>query len=809
MELTRTHTAYGYDAGAPNSDTSADGGPYMLTTSQTVSASVGDGIPGTATADARTTTYSYGNSTTNIGWTLGTPLTTVTDPNGLNLVSTSVFNTSASLYNGANLQTGSYMPSDTGGGGAGDTETVYYTAATNSVVAACGNKPEWASLTCQTGPAAQPGTTGLPSLPVITYTYDDYLNVTTMTEAFGTTGTRVTTTTYDSAERPYTHMLAVTGTGMGSAVPKAQTPYSAASGLPTDIQALDASNNVTADIATTYDDFGQVLTYTDASGNVTTYAHDISGRVTSRNDGKGTQTLAYTGSFGSPTQVTDSQAGTFSATYSPDGSVATETYPGGITGTYTYDATGAATSLSYSGASWNAPLTDTIVPSAAGDWATHSITDTAIPLVSTEAYGYDNADRLKTVQDTSAGQCTTRAYTYDTDSNRTSLTTYTPGAGGVCQANSGSTTTTDAYDTADRMTNAGYAYDTQGNIITTPSADAGGNGDLTATYYANNMLASQTQNGVTSSWTLDPTQARFSGYTQDSVTYTNHYDSGGNSVTWASASNGGWNRSVTDFNGLLAAQVTASSTTLELPDLHGDIMATATTSAASTGPTAAYLYNEFGAIESGTPGSYAWLGGYRISSDALGGQLLMGARAYNTNTGRFAQTDPIAGGSANAYDYAQQNPVNGYDLTGQSSTFVYDLPGHCFQTSPDYGKVCWSGQLICQFTTYWCSINWGMTFTGQLGEYTVTSLKWWVWVDGTRAGGRTYSHQELGSYPFHSNWGTGDPRGRGAYTCRRNGRRAVCHLDIVSTVALNAVGVLDSPLWYWDFDLWIRWPGLY
>ena len=669
VELIRTHTAYGYDNGAPNGDADAAGTPYMLVTSKNVSASVGDGIPGTATADARTTAYTYGNSSTNIGWTLGQPLTAVTDSSGLDLVSTSVFNTSSSLYNGANLQTGSYMPSNTSGGGAGDTETVYYTAGTNPVVAGCGNKPEWADLACQTGPAAQPGTSGLPNLPVTTYTYDDYLNQVTKTETFGTTGTRVTTTGYDSAERPVTKTITATGTGMGTAIPETTTVYSANSGLPTDNQTLNSSGAVTTDINTAYDDFGNHLTYTDAAGNITSYTYDLAGRTTSRNDGEGTETLTYSDSFGSPTQVTDSQAGTFSATYNPDGSVATVSYPGGLTGTYTYDATGTATSLSYSGASWTAPLTDTIVPNAAGDWASQAITDTATPLVSSQAYSYDSADRLTQVQDAQAGQCTTRAYGYNADSSRTSLTTYAPNSDGTCQTGSG-TTTSWTYDNADRTTNTGYAYDTQGDITTTPSADAGGTGNLTAAYYANNMLASQTQNGATMTWTLDPTQGRFGSYTQGGVTYTNHYSDSGNSPTWVSASNGGWTRSVTIFNGMLAAQVTASGTTLELPDLHGDIVATATTSSSSTGPAATYTYTEFGSPETGTPSTYGWLGGNQISNSILGGQLLMGARVYNPYTGRFAQTDPIPGGSANAYDYGSANPVTHIDLTGQDWRFV-------------------------------------------------------------------------------------------------------------------------------------------
>lgn len=98
-------------------------------------------------------------------------------------------------------------------------------------------------------------------------------------------------------------------------------------------------------------------------------------------------------------------------------------------------------------------------------------------------------------------------------------------------------------------------------------------------------------------------------------------------------------------------------------------MATATTSSTATGPTATYAYTEFGATESGTPGSYGWLGADQISDNALGGQLLMGARAYNANTGRFSQVDPIPGGSANSYDYTTQNPLTDTDLSGEWSEY--------------------------------------------------------------------------------------------------------------------------------------------
>ena len=38
--------------------------------------------------------------------------------------------------------------------------------------------------------------------------------------------------------------------------------------------------------------------------------------------------------------------------------------------------------------------------------------------------------------------------------------------------------------------------------------------------------------------------------------------------------------------------------------------------------------------------------------------------------GRFISVDPIAGGSANAYDYANADPVNGLDLGGTTAAIV-------------------------------------------------------------------------------------------------------------------------------------------
>lgn len=80
---------------------------------------------------------------------------------------------------------------------------------------------------------------------------------------------------------------------------------------------------------------------------------------------------------------------------------------------------------------------------------------------------------------------------------------------------------------------------------------------------------------------------------------------------------------------------------------------------------------EFGAPRAGnttTPARYGWLGGKQRNSDDLGGLVLMGVRLYDTATGRFLSSDPVPGGSANDYDYCNQDPVNGRDLDGRMVT---------------------------------------------------------------------------------------------------------------------------------------------
>ncbi|WP_304440445.1 RHS repeat-associated core domain-containing protein, partial [Frankia sp. EI5c] len=203
---------------------------------------------------------------------------------------------------------------------------------------------------------------------------------------------------------------------------------------------------------------------------------------------------------------------------------------------------------------------------------------------------------------------------------------------------------------------------------------------LTVGYYVNDLVASQTVGSTTRTYTLDPAR-RFRSWTEGSTTSTNHYTTAtGDSPAWTGITGGAWTRNILGIGKDLAAtQDSTGTVTLQLANLHGDIVATADD---NTSATAISSYAESG--EFGTPyfpstayTRYGWLGAKQRSRDTLGGLTLMGIRLYNPYTGRFLSTDPIFGGSANAYDYAYQDPYNNLDLDGKWCLFGRNPNGSC------------------------------------------------------------------------------------------------------------------------------------
>lgn len=689
----REHTHVTYDTGSESGH--PGGGTMRLEVASTVGASLSGAATATNEADQRTTTSTYSLAGEATGWNLRTPVRTTsytgTGTSGTAISSTTITDASTGLV------TETRMPSDTAGATAGTTLNTYYTAGTTNN-ANCINTA-WVQLLCKVAPKAQPGDPNLPGLVTKQVTYDYLLRpvVTTETAApangTGTPVTRVTTTTYETAGKsPRVASVAITG-GLGTALPAQTSSYDSTNGLPV----TTAATGLGSALTTAYDDFGRVTSFTDADASTTVTSYDSRGRISSTSQtvagGVKTTALAYdttsivSGGSDHRGMVTSSTTtdlgGAFTAVYDGGGALRTQTYPNGLTADYVTDETGDVTKVTYSKSAtvWFA---DSQSSNIHGQWITHN------GLPSTQTYTYDGLGRLTNAIDdsNSTDGCVQRTYAFANtaglDSNRSSLVTYPAALNGDCQSTT-STTQSLSYDTADRLSPtgpaAGLAYDTFGRTTSLPAALTGAsNTAVTNNFYTNDLVSSQSTTTRTKTWQLDPSQNRFRTFTDNAsgstITKTNHYsDASSDSPDWIDEATGNASGSATvntpDLDGNLGAVTTyakdtgINTTAFQLANLHGDVVTTTSPSAA-TFDGAVLDSDEFGNPKPSNPGSrYGWLGGKQRSADALGGIMLMGVRLYAATSGRFLTVDPVPGGSANAYDYVNQDPVNGFDLDGR------------------------------------------------------------------------------------------------------------------------------------------------
>ena len=143
-----------------------------------------------------------------------------------------------------------------------------------------------------------------------------------------------------------------------------------------------------------------------------------------------------------------------------------------------------------------------------------------------------------------------------------------------------------------------------------------------------------------------------------------HYDSPGDSPAWTQRGTV-WTRNIAGIGGeLCAVQDSGSGTTLQLTNLHGDVIATAEPSPTATKLKATLRFDEFGNPAAGAAGRYGWLGGKQRRTELGSGVIQMGARSYVPAIGRLLSVDSVAGGSAGAYDYVNADPLNTFDLAG-------------------------------------------------------------------------------------------------------------------------------------------------
>lgn len=517
-----------------------------------------------------------------------------------------------------------------------ESQTIYYTAASNSQVPACGGRPEWANLPCHSQPAAQP-LEGV-ALPVVTDTYNMWDEAETVTEEFGST-TRTKKSAYDAAGRLVGSEVTST---LGTALPKVTDEYDPSTGAM--VKQSTTTGGTTRTITSGYNKLGQLVEYTDADANKSTYTYDLDGRVSEMSDGKGTQTYAYDPTTGALIKLFDATSGiTFTAGYDLEGRLTSETYPNGMTAKYVYDELGQVTHVEY--------VKETncsekcVWFSEAVSYLVGGEVSSRTSSLAKELYSYDAAGRLTEVQETPVGKgCTVRLYAYDEDSNRLSLTTREPGREGSCALLGGSVEE-HAYDEADRLSDPGTSYDAFGNTLTLPTADSGGH-EIKSTYYVSNQTHSTAQNGKTITYELDPNARSREIVTEEGASKTaviNHYPGPGAAVAWCGEGGEKYTRNVPGIDGALSAvEKNGEAPVLQLHDLQGNIVATAAVSGTETKVLSTYNSTEFGVPVNGTPPTkYSWLGATGVSAELSSGASAASGAGYVPQLGQPLQTQAI------------------------------------------------------------------------------------------------------------------------------------------------------------------------
>ncbi|MGK5450975.1 RHS repeat-associated core domain-containing protein, partial [Streptomyces radiopugnans] len=634
-------------------------------------------------ADKRLTQTQY-------DWVKGLPVHSIEDPGGLDLVTTTEYDEQGRVT--------AHVPPGGTGQDASSRITTYWSAEGTGW---CEGRPEWVGLECWNGPAGDiTGGGDNPAQAVNTSTeYGFYGQLTEKTETSGGE-TRITTVTYDLAGRiKSTHI----GGGLGTPITGTSMAYDGSNG-----QVSVMMSEGGGVIYQKVDALGRVISYTDADDAVTRTEYDALDRpVKVSNSVPSTVTYTYDHGKeprGLATSMTDSVAGTFTAAYDVDGTVARQTLPGG----HTMPQSGGKAGLPYQRAytrdsDGTVLLTDTVTESIHEEWTSRA---GGAGVSESQSYTYDTIGRLTKVEDTYNDVCTTRTYGFDQRTNRTSLTTAGAEAGAACTT-SGGTQVTHAYDSADRIVDPGYTYDAFGR--TTRMADG-----TSLAYYNNDLVQRQTSGHTRQSWTLDAA-GRFRAWTTESDasgawtrigSKTNHYSSSSDSPRWITDNtDGSIVRMVGDLAGAMSATTGVSGpVVLQLANLHGDISLVLSLDE-SVAP-AVLSSDEYGNQRSGNTARYSWLGTHQRSAETPSGTMLMGVRLYNPETGRFLSTDPVYGGSRNAYEYAGGNPVTNMDLDGRW-----------------YKKRTWYyswGRLIGQ---YWSPSNW-WSGSGHINLTAVFSKRW-------------------------------------------------------------------------------------
>jgi RHS repeat-associated protein len=471
-------------------------------------------------------------------------------------------------------------------------------------------------------------------------TFDDRGRPTSVTQADGTT----TTSSY-----------AVGGDPLTGSVTDAQGTISTTVDLDGDtVSATDVWSKTTT---TTYDQ-EQRVTQTIGPDGTIGYTYDAAGRVTNESlDGKIVATPAYDthgelASVGYPAP---------DATHGGNSSVAV----------FGRDAAGATSTVSAFGPAWALITSDAVVRSQAGQILTDTVDGASSP---TSSYTYDDVGRL--TKAVVPGE--TLTYGFGPTSGCSGGLT-NPGANSdrtsykVEPAGGGSTTYYYCYGTGDQLTSTtdpaigSLAYDAHGNDTTIAGETH---------YYDAQNRHTETKKGTTDVVYRRDASGRIverdlNGVVQAKYSFGGPTDS---ASAVLDASNTVVERDIPLPGGVLLTK-RAAADVWSYPNLHGDLVASANSAGVKQGTTA--ISDPYGNPISGSgPDNsignydYGYEGTAQRGTEEQAGLLPdieMGARQYIPELGRFLSVDPVLGGSANQYDYVNQDPINGSDTAGTCS----------------------------------------------------------------------------------------------------------------------------------------------
>lgn len=651
---------------------------YGLVT-QAVSEDSGGAAPSITTATA------YQNP-----WT-GQPTATTVDPGGLNLTTAQTYEdpNNASLWMRPLTRT---LPAAVAAGNvssATGTTRAYYSdlgAISSDICGVPSGSRQYGMLQSVTGPSPAAG-----GAIVTSYLYDVMGRV-AGTKVSGDTGWSCTT--YDTRGRVTRQEIR----GVTSAATRViSTVYTATTGgttVATTGSVIAGTSSSTINLV--MDFLGRTKTYTDVSGTVTTPTYAaLTGRVSqiqTTSPGIPTSIVAYTYDLdGKVTSIIYNDQTYASPTYDALQLLAQVTYLGGATLDLARDARGAL-----AGQTWTYPnspvVTDTVTRSRSGRIVSETLNRAGEAAVH-QNYTYDAAGRLRATNDTvygydanGCGVSTTGA-----SGNITSVQKTAPDGAGAQTA----TTRWFCYDWADRLTQSSVSADPAGATTRTFVEEDGiaaaqivydvrGNTvrlkDMQFTYDSSNRHIGTTyDDGTTVVINRDATGRIVSRTTDpagsDPLTTVKYLYAGSGDVPYAIAPVGGQPTLFLSLPGGVTVDITVGAESVwSYPTLQGHtlIQGNGTQAAGEL-----RFADPFGTGENLNETASWHQGAQKLVEDqGYMAVIEMGARVYVPELGRFLQTDPILGASANDYTWPG-DPIGAHDLSGERPLGACDQAGDC------------------------------------------------------------------------------------------------------------------------------------